>query len=179
LIRTSEAGPVALVCLGLQRGRLGFGGADRIVVACRRVMEGARARGWPVLHVHSRDTPADHGRPIAGLEPLASEAVFLRPGPSAFSNRAFSQAAQALGGPLALIGFALSDTILATAFAAADRDLRIDVIADAVAVGRREDPLLRAALHAPLEALGPLARLMDSTDLFEESAARFAAANLP
>lgn len=163
---------MVLVCLDLQRIRLLDGAApegERTARACRAVLDQARARRWPVLHVHRREASPERGRPIAGLEPLPSEPVFYRPGPSAFSHRVFRQSVQALGGPLALIGFSLTDTVLATAFAAADRDLQIEVVRDAVAGGGRE----------PLANLAPLARVIDSTELFQEEVAAFAAANTP
>jgi nicotinamidase-related amidase len=167
----------ALVCLDLQRSRQSGDGQGAIVSLCRRVLNEARRRGWPVLHVHGR-TLAD-GRPIAGLEPRPTEAVFLRQGPSAFSNANFTHAALALGGPLALIGFALEDTVLATAFAAADRDIAVDVILDAVFTGAPEPDVANGALLAPLHALAPRARLIDSRDLLVVDAGRFAAANRP
>jgi nicotinamidase-related amidase len=171
------AGSSALICLDLQRGRLRAEGAEEVIQACRRVLEAARARHWPILHVHRREPVSDHGRPIAGLEPLPSEAVYFRHGPSAFSNRGFRQAARALGGPLALIGFSLADTVLATAFAAADRELPVDVIGEAVAVGGPGS--LRAALSTPLTAMTPLARILPFNELFPEGVSRFAAANMP
>lgn len=163
---------VVLVCLDLQRSRLVDApirdSAERTVASCRLILDRARARGWPVLHVHRRDGDPERCRPIPGLEPLPSEPVFYRPGPSAFSHRAFRQTAHALGGPLALIGFSLNDTVMATAFAAADRDLLVEVVADAVAPGLRD----------PLAGL-PLARVIDSTELFREDAATLVAANAP
>jgi nicotinamidase-related amidase len=142
-------------------------------------LEQARARGWPVLHVHRREGSQESARPIAGLEPLPSEPVYVRPGPSAFSHPAFARRAQALGGPLALIGFSMSDAVLATAFAAADLRLPVEVLSDAVATGERDDPDLRRALSTPLASLFPLCRLIAADDLLQEEAAAFAAANAP
>lgn len=165
----------ALVCLDLQRERLGGEGAAGAVTACRAVLEQARRRRWPVLHVHNRHAQFAGGRPIPGLEPLPSEAVFARQGPSAFTNKTFSQTAQALGGPLVLVGFSLADTVMATAFAAADRDLAVDVVEDAVG----GDPATRRVLLKPLAALAPRTRVLTFRDLFLEDATRFAAANMP
>lgn len=170
-----------MVCLDLQRGRLlgGADGADRALEACRRVLEQARRRRWPVLHVHRREATLEAGRPIGGLEPLPSEPIYLRGGPSAFSHRGFCQAAQAYGGPLALIGFSLCDSVLATAFAAVDRELTVEVVRDAVALGGGGDLALRQALAAPLASLSPMARIIDSQELFAEDAGALAAANAP
>ena len=172
--------PAALVCLDLQRARLSAApGVADVTAACRRVLEQARARGWPVLHVHRREGAPEAARPIAGLEPLPSEPVYVRPGPSAFSHPAFARHAQGLGGPLALIGFSMSDAVLATAFAAADLRLAVEVLNDAVATGERDDPDLRRALSTPLSSLFPLCRLVEADDLLQEEAAAFAAANAP
>lgn len=171
--------PVGVVCLDLQRARLESGGNERMLGACRRVLEEARRRRWPVLHVHRREFSPEGGRPIQGLEPLPTEPIFIRPGPSAFSHRAFAQAALALGGPLALIGFSMADSVLATAFAAADRDVSIDVIGDAVALGPTDDPAAGRALFTPIATLAPLGRVLDSTELFREDAAAPLAANAP
>ncbi|MDP3853774.1 isochorismatase family protein [Phenylobacterium sp.] len=176
-----RSGPSVLVCLDLQRGRLSgvSDGADRSLEACRRVLEQARRRRWPILHVHRREATLEDGRPIVGLEPLPSEPIYLRSGPSAFSHRGFCQAARAYGGPLALIGFSLCDSVLATAFAAVDRDLTVEVVRDAVALGGGGDLALRQALAAPLVSLSPMARIIDSQELFIEDAGALAAANAP
>lgn len=172
--------PLGLICLDLQRARLnGADGHERMLGVCRRVLAEARRRRCPVLHVHRREPSAEGGRPIPGLEPLPTEPIFVRPGPSAFSHRAFAQAALALGGPLALMGFSMADSVLATAFAAADRDLSIEVIRDAVALGPADHPAAGPALFAPVAALAPLGRVLDSTDLFREDAAALLAANAP
>ncbi len=172
-VHTQDAS--VLVCLDLQRGRLGADGAGRTIAACREVLREARARRWPVLHVHCRDLDPPACRPISELEPLPSEAIFLRQGPSAFTNRRFSETAQRLGGPLVLVGFSLTDTVLATAFAAADRGLLVDVVAEAAGA----PAAAREALLEPLIALGHRARLVSLRDLFFEDASRFAAANVP
>lgn len=175
--------PAALVCLDLQRARLlgspSSSDPARITATCRRVLEQARVRGWPVLHVHRREATSEGARPIPGLEPLASEPVYLRPGPSAFSHKAFARQAMGLGGPLALIGFSMIDSVLATAFAAADLKLPVEVLSDAVATDSRDDGALRQALNIPLAALSPLCRLIEADDLLQEEAAAFAAANTP
>jgi hypothetical protein len=168
---------VGLICLDLQRARLSEAD-ERMLSACHQVLSEARRRRWPVLHVHRREGLPEAGRPIPGLEPLPTEPVFVRPGPSAFSHRAFAQAALALGGPLALIGFSMADSVLATAFAAADRELAIEVVRDAVATGAG-DPASASALFTPIAALAPLGRMLDSKDLFREDAAALLAANAP
>ena len=170
---SSFASPrAALVCLDLQRGRQGGPFASADLACCRRVLAEARTRRWPVLHVHDR-TLVDP-RPISGLEPRPSEPVFLRQGPSAFSNPNFRRAAHALGGPLALIGYSLGDTVLATAFAAADRGLPVEVVGDAVCLGAGAE-----ALFASLRGLGPRVRLVPADELLDQTEDRFVAANAP
>ncbi|WP_374659472.1 isochorismatase family protein [Phenylobacterium sp.] len=165
--------PAALVCLDLQRGRLADAAGDGAVAACQFVLAQARARRWPVLHVHRREASPETARPILGLEPLASEPVYVRSGPSAFSNQAFAQTAQALGGPLALVGFSLRDTVLATAIAAADRNLPVEILVDAVAADAGD------RLAPTYASLAPHCRLIDSDDLLQEEAALVEAANTP
>lgn len=172
---SSLASPrAALVCLDLQRGRQAGSATAPPLVQCRRLLSEARARRWPVLHVHDRSL-ADP-RPIDGLEPRPTEPVFLRQGPSAFSNPNFRRAVHALGGPLALIGYSLCDTVLATAFAAADRALPVEVVSDAVCPAEGAPS---RALFAPLRALGPRVRLLAVDDLLFQVEDRFVAANAP
>lgn len=73
----------------------------------------------------------------------------------------------------------MTDAVLATAFAAADLQLPVEVLSDAVATGERDDPDLRRALSAPLTSLFPLCRLIQADDLLQEEAAAFVAANAP
>lgn len=174
--------PAALVCLDLQRARLTSAlspaAAARAAEACQLVLEQARRRRWPILHVHRREG-ADGARPIAGLEPLPSEPVYVRSGPSAFSHPRFTQSALALGGPLALIGFSLCDSVLATAFAAADRKLPVEILHDAVAIDSPDEYGQRLAMAAPIMSLSPLCRMITSKDLFQEDVTAVAAANAP
>ena len=145
--------------------------------ACRLGLAAARRRRWPVLHVHDR--ALGDARPIEGLEPRPDEPVFQRRGPSAFSNPNFARAAVALGGPIALIGFTLEDTVLATTFACADRGLDVEVCLDAIAAGDHGPHAVSRVLLAPLRALAPRVRLVELDRLLTEDAGRFAAANLP
>ncbi len=169
-----------IVCLDLQQNRQAAeGGAPALAATlamCRQVLAEARRRRWPVLHVHARQAEPLDGRPIAGLQPRPSEPVFVRHGPSAFSSPSFARAAAALGGPLALIGFSLHDTVLATAFAAADRNLDVDVLRNAVWGGTEA---VDQILLEPLRAMAPQARIIQVDDLFRDEQGAFAAANLP
>lgn len=175
--------PAAIVCLDLQRARLtnaiSPASVARTAEACRQVLRRARHARWPILHVHRREPDPDGARPIPGLEPLPSEPVYVRSGPSAFSHPSFAEAAMALGGPLALIGFSLCDSVLATAFAAADRKLQIEILQDAVAINARDEHAQRLAMAAPIMSLSPLCRMIASEELFQEDVKALAAANAP
>lgn len=179
----SPAPPVALVCLDLQRARLAHAispaSVARTAEACRQVLLRARRARWPILHVHRRESDPDGARPIAGLEPLPSEPIYVRSGPSAFSHPTFSQVALALGGPLALMGFSLCDSVLATAFAAADRKLPVEILQDAVAINAKDERLQRLAMSGPIMSLSPLCRMIASEELFQEGVSALAAANAP
>lgn len=172
--------PAALVCLDLQRGRVaGRPAAAAASGACRAVLNAARLRSWPILHVHRREADPSAGRPILGLEPLPTEPVYVRPGASAFSHQGFAHAAQGLGGPLALIGFSLCDSVLATTFAAMDRRLPVEILIDAVFASPADEVLVRQALAGALAERPPPCRLIRSTDLLAEEAADIVAANAP
>lgn len=175
--------PAALVCLDLQRARITHAispvSVARTAEACRQVLKRARHARWPILHVYRRETDPEGARPILGLEPLPSEPIYVRSGPSAFSQATFAQAALALGGPLALIGFSLCDSVLATAFAGVDRNLPIEILQDAVAVDAQDERTQRLAMNAPIMSLSPLCRMIASEELFQEDVAALAAANMP
>lgn len=168
----------AVICLDLQRYRAPRAKATDTLEACRALLDGARRRRWPVLHVHAGG-PAGDLRPLSGFEPRPNEPVFVRHGPSAFSNASFTRAACALGGPLALAGFSLQDTVLATAFAAADRRLPVEVVLDCVIADEVESLSALTALFRPLERLGPDIQATTLKDLLQPEAGRLAAANTP
>ncbi|HEY9233404.1 MAG TPA: isochorismatase family protein, partial [Phenylobacterium sp.] len=142
------------------------------------VLRQARRRRWPILHVHRREAGPHDGRPIPGLEPLPSEPIYLRPGASAFSHQGFAHAAQGLAAPLALIGFSLGDSILATTFAALDRGLPVDILTDAV-FAAEDETVLHRAIATTVLGLSVPCRFTSSTDLFREEAATICAANAP
>jgi len=174
----SPAAPAALVCLDLQRGRAAdLLNAGPTIDICRMVLEEARRRRWPVLHVHRREVTIEASRPLAGLEPLPVEPVYVRAGPSAFSHQAFAHAAYGLGGPLALIGLCLCDTVLATSFAAADRKLPVEIVIDAVFATPQEEDAVRRAIAMSV-APPSACRLVRAGELFQQEVA-FAAANMP
>ena len=106
--------------------------------AARTLLCGARERGWTIAHVQARkgnlSSADDFARPIEGLEPLPSEALFLVRHRSALAHidlRARLNADRPA--TLYLAGFALAHEGLATLFDAVDLGLSVRVVADAVA----------------------------------------------
>ena len=164
-----------LVCLDLQReyvvpGRPRYSAAhSAVVMACRSVLQIARAAGWRVVHSQTRSEDAGlspremFGAPIEGLRPLVTEPVFFRRGLSAFANPAFaSELRFARNAEVYLIGFSLADSCLATALAAVDEGVSLTLVEDAVGAGAAE-----GAADALLGVLRPLLRVMRSSELRE------------
>jgi nicotinamidase-related amidase len=164
-----------LICLDLQRHYVVTGHDDyraeaqEVVRRCAKVLDLARASDWRVVHSQLRracdvSRRRDYfGAPIEGLRPLISEAVYLRDGLSAFSNRDFAaKLAEAIGDEVFLIGFSLADTCLATVLAAVDHGLCLTLVEDAIGVGatggRTPEQIARGLLT-------PFVRLASSGEL--------------
>jgi nicotinamidase-related amidase len=166
-IAPSPARPACrLLCLDLVAGELKPEDPNRpapyriAVENNRRMLEFARASGWPVIHVHRRSGPADAFRPVEGFRPLPRERVLYRPGLSAFSNRAFRRAIRAdPNAELVILGFSLSAAHLATALTARDWNVPVTLIEDGFQPADGEGPDV-GTLHAVAQALAaPLVRL--------------------
>jgi len=162
-----------LVCLDLQReyvvpGRPRYAPTHTgVVLACRQVLDAARAGGWRVVHSQMRDdslgpsTREMFGAPIEGLRPRVTEPVFFRRELSAFANPAFAAELRgALGAEVFLIGFCLADTCLATALAAVDAGLELTLVEDAVGSGPTE-----GLVDAARSLLRPFVRIRPSSQL--------------
>lgn len=121
----------------------------------RSLLYRARERGWTVAHIQSRRARLANGddfaRPIEGLEPLPSEALFLVRQRSALAHLDL-RARLSADRPRAIyvVGFSLAHEGLATMFDAVDLGLCLRVVADAVAspaIGdRTSSEIDRAAL---------------------------------
>lgn len=121
-----------LVCLDLQRGSIRPGrGPDGCLVNCRRMLAHARHEGWRVAHVHTRKPDLGDARPIHGLEPSLSEAVFYRSGLSAFSNRGFREMA-AGSDELVMVGYSMTSALVGTALIAYDEQICATLVEDAI-----------------------------------------------
>ena len=162
-----------LICLDLQRdyvvpGRARYAPAHSgIVLACRQVLDIARAGGWRVVHSQTRRDESAliqrdmFGAPIEGLRPLVTEPVFFRRGLSAFANPCFAAEMRAArGAEVFLIGFSLADSCLATALAAVDEGLELTLLDDAVGAGPEE-----GVMEAARSLLRPFVRIRSSSTL--------------
>jgi hypothetical protein len=113
-----------------------------------RLLTHARAEGWSVGHVISRRPRPGEApwRPLSGMTPTPSEAVYHREEPSAFSSpelcKALERGAQ---GEVVLCGVSVQGSCLATALDARRLKLRLTVATDAM--------LLTAAERAGLEGV--------------------------
>ena len=119
-----------LICVELQRGHAGgYSRSDSLPVQldnCRAMLAHARAAGWRVVHVHLRrqaagGAPAAATRPIAGFEPLPSEAVFFRDGGPNCEDHPFWRLSQAEEGSKALVVGFIDDRSCASAVASLSR----------------------------------------------------------
>jgi nicotinamidase-related amidase len=128
----------------------------------RRLLEHARDDGWEIVHCLGRDLPA---RAVGGLEPLASEAVYVRDGVSAFSSRAFRKRMRQWPAPeLVIIGCSLTTSCLATALAAFDRDIPGVLVLDAISVKRDEVTGAEALARAAARIASPFVRMLQTDD---------------
>jgi nicotinamidase-related amidase len=133
-----------LVCLNLNReyvtpGRPLFApAAAAAATRARACLSHARDLGWQVVHVQSRHSPlgfdARFARPIDGLEPLPTEALFITQRRSAFAHpelraRLVSDRPDAVF----LVGFSLALEGLASLFDAVDLGLSLRIVEDAAA----------------------------------------------
>ncbi|MES1200112.1 MAG: isochorismatase family protein [Pseudomonadota bacterium] len=133
-----------LLCLNLQREFITAGRplyASEAAAAATRAricLSVARELGWRVAHIQvRRKTSAgsrDFERPIEGLEPLPSEAVFVTENRSALSHPILrTQLVSSRPEAIYAVGFSLAHEGLASVFDAAGLDLPLQVVEDASA----------------------------------------------
>jgi nicotinamidase-related amidase len=155
-----------LVCLDLQRGSLTPGHApDGCLVNCRRLLAHARYEGWRVAHVHSRKPSLGEAKPIDGLQPLLSEAVLYRSGPSAFSNRAFCEMVAGGEVELVLAGYSMTSALIGTAMIAFEEGLPVVLVQDAICSGALDEETRGALQYLGLKAAGPYVSLLATDQL--------------
>jgi nicotinamidase-related amidase len=162
-MRSYEESPW-LICLDLrsdyvsQEHPLFDKGALRILPQLRSLMDRGRRNGWRLLH--SVNAQRRIGAAIKGLEPRPDEAVFKRPGVSAFSSPHLRTLAQEEN-PIRIFvaGFGLGTTALATAIVGAELGLPITLVEDAVsatAIGDRSADEIARVVKAIAPAFATL-----------------------
>lgn len=136
-----------LLCMNLQREHLAAGrrhsmvGTDDVLTACSAIIDGWRARRWPVAHLKRIaravwfDPQSSMSDWLDAFRPRPGELVFDHPLPSAYSSARFSSYMSEIGSALRIItiGFSLDGSILATAIDGFHRGHNLRVAGDATA----------------------------------------------
>ena len=155
--------PQLLLCMNLQNEHLAPGrrhmmaGTDDVLTACAAIMDGWRARLWPIVHLKriAHDAwfnPASAMTDwLEAYRPRPGEITFEHPLPSAYSSARFAAYMSEIGSAtrIVIIGFSLDESILATVVDGFHRGHSLRVTGDAVA-SRKPDycelPLYRRLL---------------------------------
>lgn len=133
VVSVTRRGGRLLVCLDLQQASLvRRAGADRCIINCRRMLAHARAAGWRIVHVHTKQANPRAARPIEGLEPLPTEPLLYRSGGSAFSSATFRRLVAEAPCELVVVGYSPSASCLATTLIAHDENVSVTLVEDAV-----------------------------------------------
>lgn len=170
-----------LLCMNLQKEHLAPGrrhmmaGTDDVLTACAAIMEGWRARLWPVVHL-KRIARAAWFNPASAMtdwldayRPRPGEIVFEHPLPSAYSSARFAAYMAEIGSAtrIVVIGFSLDESILATVIDGFHRGHTLRVTGDAVA-SRQLDycelPLYRRVLLGLVADYAVIEPLEDALD---------------
>jgi nicotinamidase-related amidase len=159
-----------LLCLNLTPHWLAFveeRGKQATILNVRHCLFQARRRDWPVIHVHSeRPTPPTA---IPGLEPLASEPVFVKPRASAFSAPGLPECLRDLSfNSLALVGFTLARDCLASSVVAHELGIKAIVVRDAVGPAAPSRAMKAASFDATFAIVGMFAEIEFTASLFPE-----------
>ncbi len=136
-----------LLCMNLQKEHLAPGrrhmmvGTADVLTACSAIMDGWRARMWPIVHL-KRIARAAWFNPASamtdwldGYRPQPGEIVFDHPLPSAYSSARFAAYMAEIGNATraVVIGFSLDESVLATVIDGFHRGQQLHVTGDAVA----------------------------------------------
>jgi nicotinamidase-related amidase len=150
-------------------GKLALPGARPAIAEAARLLDLARRKGMPVVHI------VHHGRPggalfapdgpmsaiVSELAPQAGEPVIAKSLPNAFAKTDLEATLQKIGRPqLILAGFMTHMCVSATAKAAVDLGRRVTVVANATATRDLPDPL-GGTMPAEQVHRGALAGLAD------------------
>jgi ureidoacrylate peracid hydrolase len=103
---------------------------------CARILDHARERHWPVLHVqHTQEGPvfsAEHARFVDHFEPLPEESVFTKSQISPYTNPVFKESMLAMKDREVLImGYGSTTCCLATVISGSLFGLRHSFVGDA------------------------------------------------
>ena len=159
-------------------GNLALPAVDRAVDQIRRLLDAARSRGTPVIHVAHSGRPGGLFAPGAGGEiieqvaPIAGETVIGKSFPNAFAGTELRSAIELLGDPrLVLCGFMTHMCVSSTARAALDLGLDATVVSDATAT--RSLPSTGSGDPIPAELVHEiaLAELADRFSVVADTAA--------
>ncbi len=127
------------------------------------LLQHARSHGWTVCH--SQQAPERKGpvrMPIKALRPSTREAVFVRPGLSAFSDPYFHQVlARSAGAPCLLTGFSAPFAMLATVFDAQTRGYELSVVPEAVGSLAVEPRTVSETRAMAFDLMGRILPVMD------------------
>jgi nicotinamidase-related amidase len=142
-----------LVCMDLQKEHLAPGrrhmmvGTADVLTACSAIIDGWRARLWPVVHL-KRIARAAWFNPASAMtdwldayRPHPGEIVFEHPLPSAYSSSRFASYMAEIGNATrtVVIGFSLDESVLATVIDGYHRGHSLRVTGDAVASRQPKD----------------------------------------
>lgn len=172
-----------LVCLNLNREYVTPGqplyapGAAAAAMRARACLSHARDNNWSIAHVLRRHTQLRRShnftRPIDGLEPLPSEALFITEQCSAFAHIELRARMLADRPPAVfLVGFSLAVEVLASVFDAADIGAPVRVVQDAVATPPIGDRSAAEMDRAAFAIAASLSSLVSSADVLQTSPAR-------
>jgi nicotinamidase-related amidase len=146
-LQASNARAQLLLCMNLQKEHLAPGrrhmmaGTDDVLSACAAILEGWRARLWPIVHL-KRIARAAWFNPASAMtdwidayRPQPGELVFEHPLPSAYSSARFAAYMAEIGSAtrVVMIGFSLDESILATVIDGFHRGHSLRVAGDATA----------------------------------------------
>ncbi|WPB79020.1 cysteine hydrolase family protein [Archangium violaceum] len=152
-VHPSPLDRAALVLIDIQAeytaGALPLAGVDAAVAEAARVLELARRRGVPVVHVAHHGTPGGPFDPqgpgsafISAVAPIDGETVVTKGLPNSFAGTNLHERLKAIGRPeLIIAGFMTHMCVSATARAALDLGYRSTVVAAATATRDLPDPL--------------------------------------
>jgi len=173
--------PQLLLCMNLQKEHLAPGrrhmmaGTDDVLTACAAILEGWRARLWPIVHL-KRIAHAAWFNPASamtdwldGYRPRPGEITFEHPLPSAYSSARFAAYMSEIGGAtrIVMIGFSLDESILATVIDGFHRGHNLRVTGDAVASRQLDDcplDLYRRVLLGLVSDYATIETLQDALD---------------